>query len=214
MSEKKSNSNPKTLIWVAVGLLAVVGTFWLAISSAGDDPSNLYENPAFGPIELDGDAIGVFTGQGIDLSDAAIGLRAPVITGEDYNGAPLTIGNDGKPKILVFLAHWCQFCQAEVPRLNARFNGAISEDGVDFYAVATSTNSTRGNFPPAPWIDNSGVKFPTVMDNVAQDAAQAYGLSAFPFWVAINADGTIAGRGSGGFSAEQITEFVAIANGS
>ena len=214
MSEEKSNSNAKVLIWVVAGLLAVVGTFWVAISSAGDDPSNLYQNAAFGPIELDGDPIGLFQGQGIDLSDAAIGLTAPVITGEDYNGNSITIGNDGKPKILVFLAHWCQFCQAEVPRLNARFSGAISEDGVDFYTVATSTNSTRGNFPPAPWLDNSGITFPNVMDNVAQDAAQAYGISAFPFWVAINADGTIAGRGAGGFSADQMTEFVALANGS
>jgi thiol-disulfide isomerase/thioredoxin len=213
VTEKKNSS--KTLIWVVVGLVAVVGAFWAALSSAGDDPRNLYENAAFGPIDLAGDGIGPFLGHGgFDPSDAAFGLTAPFITGDDYDVNVLTIGNDGKPKILVFLAHWCPHCQAELPRLSARFAGATSEDGVDFYSIATSTNSTRANFPPAPWLVNSGVVFPNIMNNVAQDVAAAYGLSAFPFWVAVGADGKIIGRASGQFSADQITEFVSIANGS
>jgi len=209
VSEPKSGN--KTLIWVILGIVAVAGTFWLAFAGSGEALKN-YENPAFSEVAVQGDGLGLFSGQGgFDPSDLAIGLPAPVVTGEDYDGNTVTIGNDGEPKIIVFVAHWCPHCQAEVPRLSSRFGGGSSEGGVQFYTVATSTIATRGNFPPALWLESSGLVFPTVMDDVAQTVAQAYGLNAFPYWVAIGADGNIAGRGSGQFDAEQVTAFIELA---
>jgi cytochrome c biogenesis protein CcmG/thiol:disulfide interchange protein DsbE len=209
VSETKSGN--KSLIWVILGVVAVGGTFWLAFAGSGDALKS-YENPAFSDVVVQGDAVGLFPGQGgFDPNDPAIGLPAPVVTGEDYNGNVVTISNDGEPKILVFVAHWCPHCQAEVPRLSARFGGGSVEGGVQFYTVATSTNATRGNFPPAPWLESSGLAFPTVMDDVAQTVAQSYGLNAFPYWVAIGPDGNIVGRGSGQFDADQITAFIALA---
>ncbi len=209
MSEEKTGN--KSLIWVILGIVAVGGTFWLAFAGSGDALKN-YENPAFSEVTVQGDALALFTGQGgFDPNDTAIGLPAPAFSGEDYNGLPVAITNDGVPKILVFVAHWCPHCQAEVPRLSARFDGGSVEGGVQFYTVVTSTNATRGNFPPALWLENEGLAFPTVMDDVAQTVAQTYGLNAFPYWVAIGADGNIAGRGSGQFDADQVTAFIALA---
>lgn len=209
MSETKTGS--KSLIWVILGIVAVGGAFWLAFSGSGEALKR-YENPAFSEVIVQGDGLGLFTGQGgFDPNDAAIGLAAPTFSGEDYNGSSVAITNDGEPKILVFVAHWCPHCQAEVPRLSARFDGGSIEDGVQFYTVATSTDATRGNFPPALWLESSGLAFPTVMDDVTRTVAQAYGLNSFPYWVAIGADGNVAGRGSGQFDANQVTEFVRLA---
>ena len=33
-----------------------------------------------------------------------------------FDGAPLTIAPTGKPMLVVFLAHWCPHCNAEIPR--------------------------------------------------------------------------------------------------
>lgn len=209
MSEAKSGN--KSLIWVILGIVAVGGTFWLAFAGSGDALKS-YANPAFSEVSVEGEALGLFTGQGgVDLNDAAIGLPAPVFSGEDYNGNTVTIGEDGEPKILVFLAHWCPHCQAEVPRLSARFAGGSVEGGVQFYTVVTSTNATRGNFPPALWLESSGLALPTVMDDVSQTVAQAYGLNAFPFWVAVGADGNVVARGSGQFDSDQVTDLIALA---
>ncbi len=211
MSEAKSGN--KSLIWVILGVLVVGGTFWLAFSSAGDALKS-YENPAFGEVAVAGDSLELFTGAGeFDPNDAAIGFIAPDVVGEDYDGAPVSITNDGEPKILVFVAHWCPHCQAEVPRLSARFAGGSVEGGVQFYTISTSTNATRGNFPPAQWLEASGLAFPTVMDDVAQTTSQAFGLNAFPYWVAVDADGKVVGRASGQFNAEQVTAFIELASG-
>ena len=49
--------------------------------------------------------------------DAAVGLTAPVLTGENFDGAAVTTASDGGPVMVIFLAHWCPHCNAEIPRL-------------------------------------------------------------------------------------------------
>jgi hypothetical protein len=41
-------------------------------------------------------------------------------------------------------------------------------------------------------------------DNAAGTAGKAYGLTGYPYFVLVNADGTVAGRGSGELPADQI----------
>mgnify|MGYP002149176263 CR=1 FL=1 len=65
-------------------------------------------------------------------ADAGIGAMVPVVNGYNFDGDPvsLDIAASGKPTMVVFLAHWCPHCQAEVPRLvSLAQNGQI--DGVD-----------------------------------------------------------------------------------
>jgi thiol-disulfide isomerase/thioredoxin len=50
-------------------------------------------------------------------NDPARGKIAPVLNGFSFDGAPLTVAPTGKPMLVVFLAHWCSHCNAEVPRL-------------------------------------------------------------------------------------------------
>ncbi len=38
--------------------------------------------------------------------DPALGATMPEVTGVDYAGNEVSITNDGRPKVLLFLAHW------------------------------------------------------------------------------------------------------------
>ena len=49
--------------------------------------------------------------------DAAIGQTIPTVSGKTLDGDAITIGPDGGAKVIVFVAHWCPHCQAEVPEI-------------------------------------------------------------------------------------------------
>ena len=78
-------------------------------------------------------------------------------------------------------------------------------DGVDVTAVATGTNVDADNYPPSAWLKREHWPFAVMADTSAGTAADAYGISAYPYFVLVNADGTVAGRATGEVSPEQIT---------
>mgnify|MGYP000553143662 CR=1 FL=1 len=47
---------------------------------------------------------------------------------------------------------------------------------------------------------------PVVFDDGDDTAAGAFGLNAVPFWVLVNTDNTVAGRGAGAVPAEVLTQ--------
>jgi hypothetical protein len=78
-------------------------------------------------------------------------------------------------------------------------------DGVKVSAVATGTvDRPDSNYPPSAWLKGEDWTFPVLADSPTGTAAQAYGLTSYPFFVLVNADGTVAGRGSGVLPADQI----------
>ena len=51
-----------------------------------------------------------------NIEDAAVGAFAPIPTGVDLYGEPITLSTrkgleEKKSSIIVFLAHWCSHCQ-------------------------------------------------------------------------------------------------------
>ena len=105
--DTKSNS---TLWWILGGIVGLGLIVALAISIAGEEPVD--ETIGYGDPTVTGDPLPVYAaGQ----EDVSVGLTAPTVEGADWEGNPVTIEPDGTPKILVFLAHWCPHCQAEVP---------------------------------------------------------------------------------------------------
>jgi len=133
-------------------------------------------------------------------SDAAIGTPAPEVVGAGFDAAEVLITNDGNAKIILLLAHWCPHCQNEVPWVTEWLDGGNLPDGVDFYSVATSIDRTKENWPPSDWLEREAWPAPVIVDDQANSIANAFGLSGWPFWVFVDADGTIAGRVSGGLS--------------
>jgi len=138
------------------------------------------------------------------IDDSAAGLAAPTVSGEDFDGNEVRIENDGRAKAIVFLAHWCPHCQAEVPRVQAWLDETGGVEGVDMYSVATSMNSGRDNFPSSDWLEREGWTVPVIRDDQANSILVAYGQGGFPFWAFVARDGTVSVRTAGQTSIEQL----------
>lgn len=140
---------------------------------------------------IEGTPLPAFPGPGV--SDPAVGQPAPGVTGTDFDGTPVAITADGRPKVVIFLAHWCPHCQEEVPVVQAWVTAGGVPDGVDLIAVATAIDPAAPNHPPDAWLQREGWSSPVIADPT-NSVAQAYGLTAFPFWVYIDPDGAVRAR--------------------
>lgn len=147
-------------------------------------------------------------------ADPAVGLTAPTLGSVDFDGKNVQVGGaTGSPYAIAFLAHWCPHCQAEVPRLvGIAKNGKI--EGVDVVGVATGTSDQYPNYPPSAWFAREDWPFGVMVDSASATAANAYGLSAYPFLVFVDADGKVVGRTSGEVEAADLQViFKALAEG-
>ncbi|MEP6299655.1 MAG: hypothetical protein ABJ382_20225, partial [Ilumatobacter sp.] len=86
-----------------------------SVADATDDavqaePAALQQS---GPIAVDGAPLVPFESTN---GDPAIGVAAPVVTGQSFDGSEIVIGAPTEnPTMIVFLAHWCPHCNDEVP---------------------------------------------------------------------------------------------------
>jgi thiol-disulfide isomerase/thioredoxin len=140
--------------------------------------------------------------------DPAIGQPIPAVVGESFDGTPVSITNDGRAKVIFFIAHWCPHCQAEVPVITAWLASGVRPSNVDLYAVSTAVSSDQPNYPPSAWLTREKWPIVTLADDSASSAANAFGLTGFPFFVVVHADGTVAVRASGELSVAQLNALV------
>ncbi|HEY8546192.1 MAG TPA: thioredoxin family protein [Acidimicrobiales bacterium] len=145
-----------------------------------------------------------------DRADPAVGLPAPTIEGEDLDGDPVLAPTRGRPTVVLFVAHWCGHCQAEVPIVQRWLDEGRKPVGVDLVTVATAMDATRSNYPTSEWLDEEGWASPTLADG-DNHAAAAYGLAAFPFWVVVGGDGKVVERRTGELTAEELDGLFATA---
>lgn len=140
--------------------------------------------------------------------DPAVGMTIPTISGTDVEGAPMTIEADGQAKVILFVAHWCPHCQAEVPAIVDHLADTPMPDDVDLVTVSTAVDPSAPNYPPVEWLDSEGWDAPTLADTADNLAASYYGLSGFPFFVVVDADGKVVFRTSGELSMDQFDALV------
>lgn len=55
------------------------------------------------PVTINGAALPLLPDAG---GDPAVGLPMPEVVGSSFDGSPVEIVNDGRPKVLLILAHW------------------------------------------------------------------------------------------------------------
>lgn len=139
---------------------------------------------------------------GSAAEDAAVGAAAPIISGTGFDGAPLTIGPGDGPYMVVFLAHWCPHCNAEIPRLQEWYDSGAVPAGFQVYGITTATDRSRVNYPPQPWLEDRGWPWRAMPDQSNGDgapgaAATAFGVDGFPYMVLVGADGTVRARTAG-----------------
>jgi thiol-disulfide isomerase/thioredoxin len=142
-------------------------------------------------------------------NDPAVGSPIPEVDGKSFDGTPVSIKADGRPKLIVFLAHWCPHCQREVPVVQSWLDAKGMPAGVDLVSVVTAIDPNRPNYPPDAWLAREHWQVPVIVDADGQIASN-YGLTAFPYWVAVNANGTVAERLTGELTPEQLDALVAL----
>ncbi len=205
----------KSWMWITIGIvvvLAVGGIIWASSGSDNNAASNSTDPtatdggtsnlPVSQPVVVTGDALPAYvTGAN---PDTAVGKAAPALDGFNFLGAPVKVDASatGRPYMLVYLAHWCPHCNAEIPRLlNWKHSGQVPAN-LDVFGVATAVSPTSVNFPPGKWFSDKGWDWPVMVDESQGDgaagtAAQAYGATGWPYIVIVGADGTVKARLSG-----------------
>ncbi len=137
-------------------------------------------------------------------NDPARGKLAPSVNGFGFDGAPLTITPTGKPMLVVFLAHWCPHCNAEIPRLiEWKDSGAMPGD-LEVIGVSTGARDDAPNWPPSQWVVDKAWPWPVMADSEDQGAALAFGVSGYPGLILLNGDGKVLARRSGEASIEDL----------
>jgi hypothetical protein len=86
-------------------------------------------------------------------------------------------------------------------------------DDVELLTVSTSVKPGADNYPPEKWLESEGWSAPVLADDDASSVAQAYGLTSFPYFVVVDADGKVVARASGELSTDQFDAAVKAAQG-
>jgi thiol-disulfide isomerase/thioredoxin len=213
---KRKAAQPKKLplFQLLIAGVVVVGAIVVAISAmGGDDDDGGVDQTR--PVTVEGEALAPFDGN--SAADPALGQTAPTLAGEDFSGNSVTIGNDGRPKAVALVAHWCSHCQAEVPRIKAWLDDHGLPEGVDLYFISTRVSPQDNNYPPSEWLAREGVSdIPTIVDDDDFGALQAFGAGGFPYLVYLDADNKVVLRTSGEYQDDPnvyTTVFDALASG-
>jgi thiol-disulfide isomerase/thioredoxin len=197
-----SSSGSRTGIIIGAVAAVVVGILIAAVLFGNEEVGAEYGEPV-----IEGTALTRFPNtESIDFS--AAGQTAPDVLGLNYQGDAVSITNDGVAKAIVFLAHWCPHCQEEVPRVQDWLDNGGGVEGVDLYSVSTAATSARDNYPASAWLDNENWTLPVIVDDQEGSVHAAYGAGPFPYWVFVNADGTVAVRTAGQLSIDQLEELI------
>jgi thiol-disulfide isomerase/thioredoxin len=142
--------------------------------------------------------------------DPAVGQKAPVIEGRGLSGRQVTAPVAGKPTLMLFVAHWCPHCRREVPKVQGYVDDGQVPEGSELVAVSTAIDPARPNYPASEWLNRAGWSSPVLAD-ADNTAAEAYGLPAFPYWVAVDAEGLVVQRATGELTDAQIDGMLATA---
>ncbi len=187
----------------------IFGVVALALVAAIVFSSDTSIGSEAGDPEITGEALAPFGDAAADpTQDPAVGTPAPVVVGEDFNGDAVTIGGTGQPTAVVFLAHWCPHCQAEVPRVQQWLDAGGGVEGVELVSVATSMSSARENYPASDWLERENWTSPVLRDSERDDALITYGAGGFPYWVFVDGDGNVSRRSAGELSIEQLQAYM------
>ena len=204
------SSSPRrgVLIGLAIALLVAVALIIAVVASGGDDGDGGNGGAAVQgeqqPVVVDGSPLPELAGG----ADPAVGMTPPTLQGSSFDGSPIEIVPGGTDKMVVFLAHWCSHCNAEVPVLLEWQEAGRVPEGLEVIGVATASDESAPNYPPSAWLEDFGWPWPTLADSAQNEAALSYGVSGFPFFAIIGEDGTVKGRLSGEMGLDDLDQAV------
>jgi len=204
-------------IGLAIGLLVNRGGTQEAATTTSAPPSTTLapdgasttsgetDGAAYGVVTISGTALPVLQ-QGVE--DTALGLTVPQVTGADFDGNAQAITANGNSKLIVALAHWCPYCNQELPVLRDWYAAADLPAGIEVIVVNVFTDPTRDRYPPSTWLAELSWNGPVIADDAAGSLARALGIASVPYNLLVTPEGTVAGRIVGGLTVEQLDSAV------
>ena len=231
----RAEGGSKPLMWVITGLVIVVAVVVaVVVAGGGDDGTRARSTrvesttptsgtgdsyldadgrPYSQPVVIAGEPLAAYNKDA--AFDDAVGTPAPTLSGKNFAGEDIVIDPAANgPYMIVFLAHWCPHCNAEVPRLLDWKNAGLVPAELNIVGVGTAVAPGEANFPPAQWFSNKGWSWPVIVDEykgpgAAGTAATAFGASGWPYFVIIGADGLVKVRKSGEIEISELQTIVA-----
>ena len=202
------------VIGAVVALVVVAGIVALVMTSeSGDDNAAADAVQEQGSVVVSGEPLPEYPADGglfaDPATDPAVGMTPPTLTGQDFQGQDVTIEpGGGTPMVVVFAAHWCPHCQKEIPLIQDWIDEGKLPDDVQVNLISTNVQADQNNYPPSDWLSSVGWSEQILLDNPDQSAAQAYGLTGYPYMVFVDADGKVVQRASGELPIDQFGDFV------
>lgn len=194
---------------VAVGLVVAAGIAAVALATISTERETGATSEV-GRVEVEGQLLPkppLREGE----PDPAIGMTAPIVRGESFDGNPISIGSDQRPTLVIVMAHWCPHCQAEVPRIVEWTRERSVPEGVSVVAVSTAVREGAPNYPPSSWLRRERWPFPVLADDENQSAQEAYGVTSYPSFVLLGKDRRVLYRGSGELAMPQWESLIELA---
>jgi hypothetical protein len=211
VTKKGGLAGRTVLIFAVVFVVVIVGSFLATFAVRGgfsgeatetasvqvEEFANLPSDPntpATAPVTITGDPLPAYDLQA--ASDPAVGQTFPELSGINFSGKPVTIRNDGRPKVIVVLAHYSPVANQFVLDLDKWLEENSTPDGVDVYGVSTKANPEKANFPPGTWLRVNGWPFfsETLVDSDGNEIFDAVGGPGVPFFIVVDANGKVVGR--------------------
>lgn len=137
--------------------------------------------------------------------DPALGMTLSEITADDWtSGSAFTLGPSDTSKVVLVWAHWCPYCQQELPIVQSLVDESAFDEfpDVELVSISTFEDPTRPN-PLGAYLEAEQWDFPVLIDSDGSIANQL-GVRAVPTWVILDADNTVLGRLTGGIPREQV----------
>ncbi len=135
-------------------------------------------------------------------------MTLATIAGEEYySGDEVTYAaEDGKARVWMIWAHWCPYCQAELPDMNTWWpENASRFPNVELVTISSAIDNSRSN-PLLPYLDEEQFSFPVIVDETGA-VSQLFGTSAFPFWVITDSDGKVVFRVAGALGIQSVDQI-------
>ena len=141
--------------------------------------------------------------------DTASGKISPTIKYKILGDDLVVNYPENTPTILLFVAHWCPYCQEEIPEVIEWIQqDNVIEKGVNVVLIVTSIDSGKSNYPPDEWLFNEKWQYPVIYDDEENKIAEHFGVSYFPSWVFTENDGMIAFTHAGKITREELSKLV------
>ena len=106
MTSRKNPKQQRSKIpfYVAGGILVLLLVAFITTGlGGGDDDDGDSAVQEYADVSVSGSSLPAYPEEGTDLS---VGMLMPEVTGESFDGTSVTITNDGRAKVILFLAHW------------------------------------------------------------------------------------------------------------